>query len=195
MPLIIAADNLEPLNPVIGQAIAGLDPQPLQEMARRLAQAGATLLDAVSTETRYVYDGMLPLQERDAMGNVVNEYTYGLGLSGGIGGLLHLNQGGAQYAYLFDGKGNVTALLDGSTAQVDQTYQYDPFGVLRAASGFVNQPMRFSTKPYDEQTGLCYYGFRFYAPALGRWMTSGLIPGLISFHILTHTLTLAVLLT
>jgi 5-methyltetrahydrofolate corrinoid/iron sulfur protein methyltransferase len=45
MPLIIAADNLEPLNPVIGQAIAGLDPQPLQEMARRLAQAGASLLD------------------------------------------------------------------------------------------------------------------------------------------------------
>jgi hypothetical protein len=44
MPLIIAADNLEPLNPVIGQAVAGLDSQPLQEMARRLAQAGASLL-------------------------------------------------------------------------------------------------------------------------------------------------------
>jgi len=31
--------------------------------------------------------------------------------------------------------------------------------------------MRFSTKPYDEVTGLSYYGYRFYNPALGRWMT------------------------
>ena len=77
---------------------------------------------------------------------------------------------GPQYSYLYDGKGNVTALLDyvGRTAQ---TYQYDPFGVQMASSGSVNQPMRFSTKPYDEQTGLCYYGYRFYNPALGRWMT------------------------
>jgi 5-methyltetrahydrofolate corrinoid/iron sulfur protein methyltransferase len=45
MPLIIAADNLEPLNPVIAQALASLDPLPLQELARRLEQAGASLLD------------------------------------------------------------------------------------------------------------------------------------------------------
>jgi RHS repeat-associated protein len=31
--------------------------------------------------------------------------------------------------------------------------------------------MQFSTKPYDDKTGLSYYGYRFYAPALGRWMT------------------------
>jgi RHS repeat-associated protein len=124
----------------------------------------------LTRESRYVYDRGLLVQERDGANNVVNEYTYGLGLPGGIGGLLHLSQGGAQYAYLYDGKGNVTALLDGVGNAV-QTYQYDPFGVLRSASGAVNQPMRFSTKPYDDQTGLSYYGFRFYAPTLGRWMT------------------------
>lgn len=31
--------------------------------------------------------------------------------------------------------------------------------------------MQFSTKPYDEKTGLSYYGYRFYVPALGRWLT------------------------
>jgi RHS repeat-associated protein len=31
--------------------------------------------------------------------------------------------------------------------------------------------MQFSTKLYDEGTGLSYYGYRFYAPAIGRWMT------------------------
>jgi RHS repeat-associated protein len=123
-----------------------------------------------TTETRYLYDGTLPVQERDKRNNVINEYTYGLGLPGGIGGLLHLNQEGAHYAYLYDGKGNVAALLDGAGNAV-QTYQYDPFGVPKPASGSVNQPTRFSTNPYDTETGLSYYGYRFYAPNLGRWMT------------------------
>jgi RHS repeat-associated protein len=94
----------------------------------------------------------------------------GLHLGGGIGGLLHLNQGGAPYSYLYDGKGNVTALLDG-VGHVAAVYQYDPFGVPRGPANTLSQPMQFSTKPYDEKTGLSFYGFRFYAPALGRWMT------------------------
>lgn len=51
------------------------------------------------------------------------------------------------------------------------TYQYDPFGVPRAVTGDVSQPMQFSTKAYDDKTGLSYYGYRFYAASLGRWMT------------------------
>jgi RHS repeat-associated protein len=38
-------------------------------------------------------------------------------------------------------------------------------------TGVLNQPIQFSTKPYDEQTGLSYYGYRFYSPAIGRWIT------------------------
>jgi len=91
-------------------------------------------------------------------------------MPGGIGGLLSLNQNGAVYSYLYDGKGNVTALLDG-VGNVAQTYQYDPFGKPMNTDTSVNQPMQFSTKPYDEKTGLSYYGYRYYAPALGRWLT------------------------
>jgi RHS repeat-associated protein len=121
-------------------------------------------------ETRYVYDGFQIMQERNDRNNVVNEYTYGLGLPGGIGGLLRLNQGGTPYSYLFDGKGNVTVLLNGA-GQVAATYQYDPFGAPVGPANSLIQPMQFSTKPYDEETGLSYYGYRFYAPTIGRWMT------------------------
>ncbi|MEW6296044.1 MAG: RHS repeat-associated core domain-containing protein [Candidatus Diapherotrites archaeon] len=97
-------------------------------------------------------------------------YTWGQGLPGGIGGLLDLCQGGAQYSYLYDGKGNVTALLD-ANANIAATYAYGPFGEPRVPSNYLQQPMQFSTKPYDENTGLSYYGYRFYVPALGRWLT------------------------
>ena len=40
----------------------------------------------LASESRYVYDGYLPMQERDASGNVLVTYTRGLDLSGTFGG-------------------------------------------------------------------------------------------------------------
>jgi len=45
MPLIVAADNLHVLNPVVAKALQSLDAYPLQELARRVEQAGARLVD------------------------------------------------------------------------------------------------------------------------------------------------------
>jgi RHS repeat-associated protein len=33
------------------------------------------------------------------------------------------------------------------------------------------QPFRFSTKYHDEETGLLYYGYRYYNPQWGRWLS------------------------
>ena len=121
-------------------------------------------------ESWYVLTGGLPSQERDGNYDVIREYTWGPNDGGGIGGLLSLNQGGQNYFYLYDGKGNVTAVID-STQTVVATYAYDPFGKLMTKTGVLDQPYQFSTKPYDEKTGLSYYGYRFYSPEIGRWMT------------------------
>jgi RHS repeat-associated protein len=125
--------------------------------------------DFILSETRYVLDGYLPVQERDMDNNVVREYTWGPSLGGGIGGLLGLTQGGQHYSYLYNGRGDVTALVD-SSQNVVATYTYDPFGNLLSKTGTVDQPFRYSTKLYDEKTGLSYFGYRFYSPALGRWL-------------------------
>lgn len=45
MPLIVAADNLHALNPVVIKALKTYDPYPLQELVRRVEQAGAQLID------------------------------------------------------------------------------------------------------------------------------------------------------
>jgi RHS repeat-associated protein len=126
--------------------------------------------DALSNETRFVRDGLLSVQERDVTNTVTRECAWGLNMGGGIGGLLNLRQNGLDYSYLYDGKGNVMVLVDG-TQTVAASYVYDAFGKLMAKTGTLDQPIRYSTKPYHEQSGLSYYGYRFYSAALGRWIS------------------------
>lgn len=121
-------------------------------------------------ETRFVRHGGLVLQDRDGNNAVVNEYTWGLNLGGGIGGLLNFNSGGQNYAYLYDGSGNVGAVLDAAQAVV-AAYRYDPFGSLLVKTGSVDQSYGFSTKRYNEQLGMLFYEFRPYIPGIGRWAT------------------------
>jgi 5-methyltetrahydrofolate corrinoid/iron sulfur protein methyltransferase len=63
MPLIIAADNLNILNPPVANALDALDPRPLQELARRVEQAGANLID--------INPGFLPPRRHDRMAFMV----------------------------------------------------------------------------------------------------------------------------
>ena len=123
----------------------------------------------VVADIRIIRDGKLAIQERDGENRVSREYLWGLNLGGGIGGLLQVRQEGGTYACLYDGKGNVSVLLDEAGETVAQ-YRYDAFGKVLATSGSVEQPFQFSTKRYDAETGLNYYGYRFYSPAIERWM-------------------------
>jgi RHS repeat-associated protein len=80
-----------------------------------------------------------------------------------------IRQNGEDFFYLYDGKGNVTTVVDSSQAVV-ATYQYNAFGRLMHTTGTLDQPYQFSTKRYDAGTGLNYYGYRFYSPVIERWM-------------------------
>jgi 5-methyltetrahydrofolate corrinoid/iron sulfur protein methyltransferase len=63
MPLKIAADNLNVLNPAVAQALQNLNPEPLRELARRAEQAGAHLID--------INPGFLPPRHLDRMAFMV----------------------------------------------------------------------------------------------------------------------------
>jgi len=115
-------------------------------------------------------------------------YTWGLDLSntlhgaGGVGGLLAAKTPDGEWFYCYDGNGNITTLVNTADGTITAQYDYSPFGLTVAQSGPAasSNVYRFSTKPLDHPgstegrslgEGLYYYGYRYYNPTLGRWMS------------------------
>ncbi len=63
-------------------------------------------------------------------------------------------------------------MVDNSDGDIAAHYEYDPFGNEITSIGDLAQSnvYRFSTKYYDEEVNLYYYGYRYYSPELGRWI-------------------------
>jgi RHS repeat-associated protein len=136
-----------------------------------------------SGQVRYVYDGMRVIQERSSANTPTVAYTRGNDLSGslegagGIGGLLarsHGYSGGAFSTHSFyhaDGNGNVT-YLETSAQGLAASYRYDPYGNTLYSGGTLASAntYRFSSKEQMPNSGLYYYGYRFYDPNLQRWL-------------------------
>lgn len=70
-----------------------------------------------------------------------------------------------------DGNGNVSELVAANGGGVAAHYEYDAFGntVLSSGSLASENCYRFSTKDRDDETGLYYYGYRYYDAGVGRW--------------------------
>jgi RHS repeat-associated protein len=129
-----------------------------------------------NTPTHYHYDGWNRVAEYSGT-SLSRTYTWGLDLSGtiqgagGVGGLLATRHGSTSYFTFYDGNGNVTEYMTQSGSQ-EAHYEYDPFGNLTRRTGTISSLLfayRFSTKPRDANTGLYYYGYRYYDPVTGRW--------------------------
>ena len=124
----------------------------------------------VTRDRRFVYGSGLLLEQRNEQNQVLDEYAWDTRSPGGVGGLLARRSEGMTYSYLYDGRGNVTGVLDSASAVV-AAYRYDPFGSIVSESGSHEQAYKFSTKPQEPLSGLYYFGYRHYSPREGRWIT------------------------
>ncbi len=135
---------------------------------------------ALSTN-RFVYDGWNMVAQLNGTPALQQSFMWGTDLSGtmqgagGVGGLMaltdHLQFGTHFYGY--DGNGNVTTLVNADDGIVSGNYDYNAFGetlCIIGADTAVN-PFRFSTKYIDQESGAFYYGFRYYNPAIGKWLS------------------------
>jgi RHS repeat-associated protein len=154
------------------------DSQHRRRIQRDYSWSGASWTP--TNETRFIYDGKVIIQERDASNLPKITLTRGLDLSsslqgaGGIGGLLAMTENSAiipvHNYYHSDGSGNVSCLIN-TNQLISARYLYDPFGNTLSISGpkaWLNQ-YRFSSKPIREVSGMYDFLRRWFLPDLQRW--------------------------
>jgi RHS repeat-associated protein len=135
----------------------------------------------VSTN-RFVYNGWNLVGILDGGNNLLYSFQWGKDVSGsmqtagGVGGLVGISYHGSAITNCFpayDGNGNVMALINVADGSIAANYDYGPFGeVLRATGPMAKlNPFRFSTRYTDNESDLLYYGYRYYNPSAGRWLS------------------------
>ena len=153
-------------------------------LARTITDGTNTILSA----TAWLYDGWNPIAEYTRSVGVSptlsKTYLWGLDLSGtlqgagGVGGLLSssslITNNPITYNSFhpsYDGNGNITAWTQSGTTTPVNRREYDAFGNVVVEQGAAPCAFGFSTKLEDPETGLLYYGQRYYSPPLGRWVS------------------------
>ena len=132
------------------------------------------------TEYAYLYEdwNMIVEFENTSGQSSITHYIWNLDISGipqeagGVGGLVAVCKGGEWYIPLYDANGNITEYVNTNGTIVAQ-YDYDAFGRTVYKAGLMANDFkyRFSTKYYDDETGFYYYGYRYYYPEWGRWIS------------------------
>ena len=84
------------------------------------------------------------------------------------------SEDGTTYYYHPDHLGSVS-VVSNHRGEPYERVEYLPFGELwieetDPATGYI--PFRFTSKEYDEESGLYYHGARYYEPRLSRWMSA-----------------------
>jgi len=141
---------------------------------------------ALQSETRFLYDSWNLVAEfavapATQARTLKTAYVWGLDLSGslqgagGVGGLLAstIAATGTTNYFGYDGNGNVAALVNVANGAEVEHYEYDPFGNPLKSHGSIikTNSFKFSTKYQDDDTGILYYGYRYYNPGTGKWLS------------------------
>ena len=129
--------------------------------------------DDGTSEEIYLYDGWNRIATFEPQVSGLSpkvSYLWGLDLSGsmqGAGGVGGLLKEGARYPTC-DANGNIVQKLN-SNGGTDMAVAYDPFG--NVIDGVLVGEYGFSTKPLVDDLNWYYYGFRYYDPETGRWLS------------------------
>lgn len=72
---------------------------------------------------------------------------------------------------LYDAKGALKLLLDAETHEVSNSYLFDAFGNPIEVIEELDNPWKYALKHHDPESGLIYFGKRYYNPTTKQWIT------------------------
>lgn len=116
--------------------------------------------------TNYVYDATRLIEELDGTSNVLARYTQGLNIDEPLAEVRSATMSYNQT----DGLGSITSLTNISAAAA-ATYIYDTFGNLSASTGSLTNPVRFTAREFDSETGLYYSRARYLDTGTARFLS------------------------
>jgi RHS repeat-associated protein len=149
---------------------------------RRLTKTTALWCDSQWQEQEtqlFLYDEEDEIGATDPTGTILQLRILGSTPRAEIGAAIALELHSEIYVPIHDLHGNVLCLISFATQQIAEAYHYSAFkeeAILDSngktiPNSQVHNPWRFSSKRIDEESGLVYYGRRFYDPQAGRWIT------------------------
>jgi RHS repeat-associated protein len=121
----------------------------------------ATQTLQVTSDKKYLWDGVEIAEERDATGGIVQKRFYSQGFVDTDGTILF---------YTRDHLGSIRELTD-STQAVRARYDYDPYGRMTKVQGDKDSMFTYTGHFWHAQSGLNLAVFRAYDPNTGRWIS------------------------
>ncbi|ATW25288.1 RHS repeat-associated core domain-containing protein [Candidatus Formimonas warabiya] len=112
---------------------------------------------------KYLYEGDQILLEPDNAGNQTARNIWGTSL-------ISRNVSGITAYYMYNGHGDVTALIN-SAGTILATYYYDAFGNIPESTGTINNPFKYAGYQHDQETGYYYLMSRYYDPVTARFIS------------------------
>ena len=127
----------------------------------------ARFVDGVAQAYWLYQDGLNPIAQLDAAGNVTQHYVYATRVN--VPDLIIA--GGVTYRVLTDQVGSVRRVVNTATGATVLEREYSPYGVLEFENGSFEQPFGYAGGLEDSLTSLVRFGARDYDPEVGRWTT------------------------
>jgi RHS repeat-associated protein len=129
------------------------------------------------TEIRYLYDGNSTVLEYDGASlNTLRKYDKGNGLLSVTEVNPAASLARSSQFYQVDGLGSTVNLTD-SSGVIQQSYEYDAWGNIRAQAGGSLNAKTYNGHYFDSETGLDYFGARYYDPDVGLFITQDSLLG------------------
>jgi RHS repeat-associated protein len=116
--------------------------------------------------TNFLYDADNVIEEVDQSGNALARYSQ----HGEMDQPLSAIRSGTVSYYQQDGLGSVSSLSN-SSGTLANTYTYDSFGNVTSSTGTLVNPLRYTAREFDLETGIYEYRMRYYDPSIGRFIS------------------------